>query len=268
MTYQGLLTRLWSLPALRIPGRTLLHRRLWTVEQGPGAGLKLRFPQNSDYISGTSELPVQREIARRLQRGGVFYDVGANVGFFSLIAGRLVGDQGHVCAFEPQPRNAAAVAENARLNDMAHVKVFDVAVGSDTCRDELVMTEWDGGATLSKFPSGPAAPIDRIEVQVVSLDEFIPSRRLPPPTFVKIDVEGAELEVIEGMRRTIARCRPVLLYEIDDGDRAELGRRWAELDARVSSLGYEIVHLENAYPGLNWNVGHSIGLPAEAAPSV
>jgi FkbM family methyltransferase len=243
----------------------MLRSRAWTVEAGPAAGLKMCFPQNPDYISGTSEPPVQRELARRLERGGVFYDVGANVGFFSLLAARLVGDRGHVCAFEPHPRNAAAIADNARLNGMSQVRVFDVAIGASARRDELLMTEWDGGAALSNLPLGPSAAVARTEVEVVPLDEFVPARGLPEPTFVKIDVEGAELEVIEGMTRTITRCKPVLLYEVDDGDDQTFRRRWAELDDRVRALGYEVLHLESAYPMLNWCVGHSVALPAGRA---
>jgi FkbM family methyltransferase len=241
----------------------MLKSRVWTIEQGPGAGLKLRFPQNCDYISGTSEMPVQREIATRLQRGDVFYDIGANVGFFSLIASRLVGEVGHVVAFEPHPMNAATVIDNARLNGMDHVTVIDVAVGSENRRDELQVTDWDGGGTLSHYPVGKTTNLERTEVQVVSLDDCIPDRRLPLPTLIKIDVEGAEMEVIDGMAQTIAQCAPVLLYEIDDGDPSRFRKRWDEIDTRVRSLGYEVSRLESSYPNIAWHVGHSVALPAQ-----
>lgn len=261
MTYQSMLIRLGSLPWLHRSGRRFLKKKVWRVEGGAGDGLKLRFPQNRDFLTGTSELPVQREIARRLQLGDVFYDVGANIGFFSLIAGRLVGEKGCVCAFEPHPQNAATVRDNAKLNGLTNVRVFEVAVGQESRRDELIVTDWDGGGALSTSDLKPTKPIHRIPVQVVRLDEFIATARLPQPTFVKIDVEGLEMEVIRGMTETIARCKPVLLYEIDDGDKDEFQRRWAELDASVSNLGYDVHHIENAYPALNWNVGHSLALP-------
>jgi FkbM family methyltransferase len=261
VTYQHLLLRLCALPGLRRAGRFCLGRLTWTVEQGPGAGLKIHFPQNRDYIAGSSEPPVQREIAQRLAPGDVFYDVGANMGFFALIAGRLVGPQGHVCAFEPHPGNARAVRENARLNSMSHLRVFEIAAGSEARQEELRMTDWDGGAALSRYPVGPSSSVTRTEVQVVALDDFIADQGLPAPTFVKIDVEGAELEVIEGMRRTIERCKPVLLYEMDDANETEFKRRWGELDAAITALGYEIHRLETAYPHIDWHVGHSLALP-------
>ncbi len=223
MTYQRALLRLCSLPVLRGPGQTFLRRRVWRVERGTGAGLRIRFPQNQDYITGMSELPVQNEIARGLRPGGVFYDVGANVGFFSLIAGRLVGAQGQVCAFEPNPPNAAAIRDNAGLNGMTNVRVFEVAAGQDTKTAELWRTDWDGGGVLSSSAVKPATTVDRIVVQVVSLDHFILAEHLPPPTFVKIDVEGAELEALHGLRESILRWRPVLLYD----------RRWRRGQVRA-----------------------------------
>jgi FkbM family methyltransferase len=266
-TRQRLLRRLLSLPVVRNPARAMLRSSVWTVEKGLGAGLKLRFPQNLSYATGDSEVPVQQEIARRLKPGDVFYDIGANMGFFSLIAGRLAGPTGQVCAFEPHPRNASMVADNARLNGMAQMQVFPVAIGNSARRDVLQMTDWDGGGALAGYAVGPDESITRTEVQVLPLDVLIAEKALPLPTFVKIDVEGAEMEVIDGMADTIARCRPVLLYEIDDGDPNEFRRRWAELDARVSALGYRVRHLENAYPDTNWNVGHSVAEPVAAPPS-
>jgi hypothetical protein len=89
--------------------------------------------------------------------------------------------------------------------------------------------------------------------------------KLPLPNLVKIDVEGVELEVIQGMTKVIAKARPILLYEIDDDKKDAFDRRWKELDEYVASLGYEIVHLAASYPHLAWNVGHSLAMPREGS---
>jgi FkbM family methyltransferase len=259
--YQRILLRLLARRASRGSVHRLLTSRTWTIEGGEGKGLKLQFPQNLEYISGTSELPVQRELARRLKPGDVFYDVGANMGFFSLIASRFVGPQGSICAFEPDPRNAAAIRENASLNGLHNLRLCQVALGATSRRAEFVVARWDGGGSLFEECTSPSDRADRTEVQVEPLVALIPAQKLPDPTFVKIDVEGAELEVLAGMTATISRCHPVLLYEIDDGDAVKFQRRWAELDALVAKLGYDVIHLENAYPTLKWNVGHSLALP-------
>lgn len=222
--------------------------------------MRIRFPQNLDYVSGASEAPVQKALAGRLTPGEVFYDIGANVGFFSLIAARLVGPSGCVCAFEPVTENADAVRANARLNHFEHIHVIEVAVGRDARTEELLLTAWDGGAAIASSAVKPRTALSRRSVRVASLDDLVGKEGLRLPSFVKIDVEGVELEVVQGMLKTIGAWRPTLLYEIDDGDAAAFRRRWQEMDEFVASLGYQITHLDDAYPGMNWHVGHSLAV--------
>lgn len=242
-------------------GQRLLQERVWTIEGGEGAGLKLRLPQNREYITGSSEIPVQKELARLLSAGNVFYDIGANVGFFSLIAAKLVGSAGLVYAFEPVAENAASIRENASLNNHRNLLLLDVAVGKVSENAELLLTGWDGGSSLSSSVVKPSDPRLKRNVRVVALDDIIEQEKLRPPNVVKIDVEGVELDVIQGMTKTIANSKPVLLYEIDDGDKASFERRWTELDSFVAEFGYKIVHLEKSYPTMKWNVGHTLALP-------
>lgn len=263
MTYQRLLLRLASLPGLKQPVGGYLQRRVWQVEEGIGANLRISFPQNPDFICGTSEPPVQREIARLVKPGQVFYDIGANVGFFSIIAARLVGPTGQVCSFEPLPQNAAAIRRNAELNGLAHLRPFEIALGSESRTEQLMVTEWDGGSALTTSAVAVSA-IDQKAVAVRPLDEVIATEGLRPPNFVKIDVEGAEEDVLLGMRETLRTARPILLYEVDDGDKAVFERRWTDLDAWVASRGYQVERLEPSYPGLKWQVGHTLALPLDA----
>ena len=263
MTYQKILLRLFSAGPLQRLGQSLLNERAWTIEGGEGAGLKLRFPQNRDYISGSSEIPVQKELARLLRRGNVFYDVGANVGFFSLIAAKLVGPTGCVYCFEPVAENAASTRGNARLNKLQNITLFDVAAGRTSGNAELLLTAWDGGSSLATSTVKPLEPLSTRNVRVVAMDDMIREEKLRLPDFVKIDVEGVELDVLLGMSQTIVDAKPILLYELDDGNKEFFHRRWRELDDYVSGFGYEIIHLDESYPGMKWNVGHSLALPDE-----
>jgi FkbM family methyltransferase len=242
-------------------GRRLLRDRAWTIEGGDGAGLKFRLPQNHDYLTGTSELPVQQALAGQLRPGGVFYDVGANVGFFSLLAAKRLGPAGCVCAFEPVAENAASVRANAKINRFANINVFELAAGRTSGTAELLLTDWDGGGSLSNSAVRPSEPVSRRQVRVVALDDWIPAERLPKPGVVKIDVEGVELEVLQGMSKTIAEFKPVLLYEVDDGRKDSFHRRWKELDDYVAGFGYSINHLKSSYANSGWNVGHTLALP-------
>ena len=264
MIRQRFLLKFMSSRLLGSTGRKLARRRNWIIEHGEAAGLKLRFPQNLDFISGKSELPVQRALAAHIRPGHVVYDIGANIGFFSLIAARLGGPAGDVYSFEPVSENAMAVQRNARLNVLDRVHVFEIALGSYTGSAELILTEWDGGSTLSTSAVEPSDAISRRTVGVAALDELARTEKLRSPDFIKIDVEGAELEVLRGMSGILARARPILLYELDDGDKASFDRRWKELDDYVKrSFGYEIQRLENSYANEHWFVGHSLALPLD-----
>ena len=95
------------------------------VAEGEAAGLKLVTRSgDQNFARGTYEQPVQDAVASNLLPGDVFYDVGANIGFFSLIAARCVDVSGRVYAFEPVPRNAAAIVRNAKLNGFNRIEVL------------------------------------------------------------------------------------------------------------------------------------------------
>jgi FkbM family methyltransferase len=259
---ERVLLKLFEAGLLRGPMKGLVARRTWRVQTGEASGLKLSFPQNLDFVRGSTELPMQRCVAAHLAPGGVFYDVGANVGFFSLLATRRVGRDGAVYAFEPVAENVEAIRRNLRLNAIDNVSVFQVAIEEKSRPGILYVTKWDGGSSLSTGAVTPAEPVEERRVEVVSLDELVQTKGLRPPTLVKIDVEGAELGVLRGMLKTIERFRPVVVYEVDDGDQVAFVRRWQALDDFVVSVGYRITRLEDSYTNTKWYVGHTLAVPS------
>jgi FkbM family methyltransferase len=210
---------------------------------------------------------VQLALSRHLRPGCVFYDIGANVGFFSLITARLVGPTGMVYSFEPLSENAEAIRQNARINGLENLMVLEAAASETSGLGELFVTEWDGGGTLASPALRPPRSVGSRTVRTVAVDELVDNRELRAPSVVKIDVEGAELDVIRGMQRTLARFGPIILYEVDAQHWEELAARWDALDAFVTGLGYAVTRLENAYPALNWHVGHSLAVPLARSSS-
>ncbi len=105
-----------------------------------GAGAGLRFDASGfyglgglpGYLVGTSEPASQAFLAKHLSTGGILYNIGASIGFFSTLAGRMVGEGGHVYAFEPFPSSASRARHNAALNDMTNVTVIEAAVADTT----------------------------------------------------------------------------------------------------------------------------------------
>jgi FkbM family methyltransferase len=189
---------------------------------------------------GNLESAVQEAMVRHLPRGGVFFDVGANLGFFSLLAAHLsVLDAGRVYAFEAAPDNAEAIRVNAALNAIPNVEVLAVAVADRAGSGRLQVVDDQSWSKLADYGEHPFT--ERvIDVELVAIDDLVESGRLPRPDVVKIDVEGAELAVLEGMRRTIDAHRPAIICELHDTHAAFV--------AFMDDCGYRLINLEGASP--------------------
>lgn len=248
------------LDAVRRAGAALTHRRARRIRAGVAVGLRIgRAEASADYVAGTNELPVQVALCDALEPGATFLDIGANVGFFSLLAGRLVGAAGHVVALEPVPANAARIRANARRNRLANIDVIEAAAAASNGRTTLLLAEHPGGAVIASagVPPDPAGSID---VDTVTVDELLSSGRIGAPDVVKIDVEGAEPDVLAGMSATLAASRPIVLCEVDAGDEESLVAKRAALTAVLESAGYDVEVLDRSY-GSDWLVDHLLARP-------
>ena len=185
-----------------------------TVRSGPAQGI--RVLSNLDTRSttgpgGTHEPHVQQALSQLLKPGMTFWDVGAHIGLFSLLASRAVSERGAVHAFEPQPDNRSRLHETIKLNGATNVSVHDFAL-SDITTDALLHAHQS--STMWSLVREQSAE-DGIHVQCKTLDSV--AEVLDPPNVIKIDVEGAELNVLQGGRRLLAQHRPILLVEFSNG---------------------------------------------------
>jgi FkbM family methyltransferase len=175
------------------------------IAEGPAAGLVLQVDRASlVWATGRVERPVQRVLAERLGPGDVFYDVGANVGFYTLLAARAVGPTGHVVAFEPHAKNIRALEYNVALNGLVNVLVVPQAVSGSSGTGYL---QSGNRATARLAAAGD-------EVATVALDDFVAEHPELGPALVKIDVEGHETELLAGAERLLARSSPALVCEL------------------------------------------------------
>lgn len=173
--------------------------------------------ENASYALGTIEPLVQQVFADHIGPGAVVYDIGANIGFFTLAAASLAGPGGRVYAFEPAPATADRLAANIGLNDLPQVEVLRVGVGRAAARAALVETDISQTVSLNVAePAGGSAgtALAAGDVEVVALDDLVREGRIAPPSFVKMDIEGAEVDALDGMRALIAEHRPVVLCEV------------------------------------------------------
>jgi len=196
------------------------------------------FLQRELYILGDYEPLVRREIEKRLKPGDTFLDIGANVGFYSLVAAKVVGSRGKVYAFEPAPKTRALLENNLRLNRAKNVTAIPVALSEGAGEGELFLDAKNnsGAASLRRSPNGGNA----ISVTLDTYDHFAAANALPKPALIKIDVEGAEVRVLKGMVDLLSRPgRPPVILEVSEWSLEAMGSSKDELFKLMISHGYK-----------------------------
>jgi len=198
-------------------GRMLVPRDslIWVqVRNGPGRGLWLHLNPRTGktYFEGGGEPEVQAALEQHLRPGMIFYDVGANIGFFSLLVARLVGKEGRVVAFEADPEIAARLRENVARNEFGWITVEEKAVWSEPRTVFFARTDPTTSPDRGLGHVVAAGGSDTIQVSAESLDDY--SWTQPLPDFLKCDVEGAEVEVFRGASRLLEEKRPGIICEM------------------------------------------------------
>lgn len=235
-----------------------------TIPLGVAKGLRFNNGRsNPEYALGSNEPPVQEAIEQQLRAGDVFYDIGTNVGFFMAIAARKVGGEGHVYAFEPLPANAKTIRHNIELNEFKNITLLEKAVAEETGTGDLLVADYSGGSALSTANLPPPDMTGTLSVDIVAIDDLIEAGSILPPSLIKVDVEGAELGVFKGMTKTLARHRPKIIYEIDDGRQDEYEKKASECRNFLEAHHYFVQPLETAYTDIQWLVGHFIAIYSE-----
>ncbi|MEA2434751.1 MAG: hypothetical protein QOG54_2208 [Actinomycetota bacterium] len=209
-----------------------------------GPGLRYEFDLTTD-----TELPnlffLQYEkpslapiLEATLRPGDRMYDIGANIGIYSLWGSRLVGEGGRVFSFEPVPNTRAMLERLIDQNGCSNIVVIPNAVGAAAGQIRLQVLPGISGLSSATRPLEGATDI---EVESISIDDFI--RDNPSPTVVKIDVEGFELEVLRGMQATIEEHRPLVISEMIPTEGSS-ERPVKELLDIAGEHGYEVFNLD------------------------
>jgi FkbM family methyltransferase len=181
--------------------------------------LDLRESLQRDFLFGLYDRR-ELEYLRSELYDGDFIDVGAHVGLYTLVA--AFETQGRVLALEPNPAARAQLVENVRLNGFTNVIVVPKAAAAAPGRAQLHVPRTPD-PSFSSLGAGRFAEGAPVDVEVTTVDAEVEAHRLQP-TFVKIDVEGEEVDVVAGMTRTIAEHGPRLLVEVNAESARELAR--------------------------------------------
>lgn len=178
-----------------------------------------------EMLDGRYDDYIYEEVANIELSRTVVWDVGAEIGYHSLMLAELVGTGGHVITFEPNPHNIQRIENHRRLNPQLAVRmhIHDVALAN---ADDRALFHFSPDPTLATIGhlAGETFPGDRIAQEVYQNLEktMVTTRRadsliadgIPAPSFIKIDVEGAEADVLRGAANLLQRHRPVLAIEI------------------------------------------------------
>ena len=228
------------------------------VRSGIAKGLKIYLRNaDEDYWLGTKETPIQEALAEHLSAGHVFLDIGSNIGFFALIGATCVGPAGRVYAMEPLAENLKCLKANLRCNDVRNVEILPVAASNCEGAQDFFLAQHTGGSTLSESHIPPDVK-GKTTVDVATVDGLIQRQTIMPPDLIKIDVEGAEIEVLEGMHDTMVKLRPTIVFEVDDALPDRAGDKFDAISKLLTSSGYSVRRLEQAYPGIEWTVLHGL----------
>lgn len=191
------------------------------------------------YLTGSYEPSTARLFEHLVSAGDGVLDIGATVGFFSLLSAMRTGDSGAVVAFEPAPRARQRLHENLVLNRMRNVTVLDICASDATGSVTLYEGPEAHTGISSMRPIGHGAHAVTVDAQPVNdlLD------RIPPVRLVKIDVEGAELMALHGMEGLIARDTPFLIIEVTDTYLRAFGHDAHQLLDWLSERAYRLYRI-------------------------
>jgi FkbM family methyltransferase len=208
-----------------------------------GFTLLLDMQTEKDYWLGTYEPSLQSALRELIVPGSVVYDVGANIGYVSLLLAKAAGEAGRVFAFEALPANVERLRRNVALNKMELRVTVIAGVVTQAAGQVRFLVHTSGG--MGKV-QGSAGRQDRYQSEIIvdglSLDEFVYGQGNLPPRAVKMDIEGGEVMALPGMRRVLAEARPLMLMELHGPESARAA--WESLTA----AGYRICWMQRGFP--------------------
>ena len=208
-----------------------------------GMDMLLDLQVEKDFWVGTYEPDTQSALVDLIKPAMTVYDVGANIGYVTLMLGKLVGAQGKVFAFEALPDNVERLRRNVELNDYTdRVTIFPGAVAAGAGEVSFLIHA-SGAMGKAVGSAGRDEHYQReITVPCISLDEFVFAQGNPLPQAVKMDIEGGEVMALPGMRRVLVEARPLMLMELHGPESAR-----AAWDA-LTAAGYQLCRMKPGYP--------------------
>jgi FkbM family methyltransferase len=208
-----------------------------------GYQIVLDMQADKDYWLGTYEPELQAALRELVSPGATIYDVGANIGYVSLLLAKAAGDGGKVFAFEALPENVERWHKNATINGMeGRMQLFAGAVTKSAGPVQFLVHASGGMGKAAGSAGRQDEYVSEVTVPGISLDEFVYTQGNPPPQVVKMDIEGGEVLALPGMEQVLTQARPLMLMELHGHESCRVA--WDMLNA----AGYQICWMRKGYP--------------------
>lgn len=165
-------------------------------------GHKMFLDKNDSLLLSINKIYEENEtnfIKDSINEGDIVIDIGANIGYYTLLFARLVGNTGKVYSFEPDPRNCLLLEKNIQINDYNNIVLEKKAISDKTEKSILYVTDDNAGSTMHK---GNSTTKNEIDIDAITLDDYFKANSIAPD-FIKIDIEGYELNALKGMKMVL-----------------------------------------------------------------
>ena len=206
---------------------------------------KLPFNKNRVNIDGITYVSVDGQSFRLIrkeweswmqnyikpEKGSVFIDVGANIGKYSLMFSKIIGDSGKIVAIEPVPNTFEALTEAIKLNKFDNIVPLNIACWNENTKLNMFLAEMSGESTIKEDYG-----LGHVAVEARTLDSVADELGLNGVDFVKIDAEGSEIEVLEGMKNILKEHTPEIVIEIHQKHQKHLLAFTAKFNYRYEAI--------------------------------
>ena len=180
-----------------------------------------------------------------LKPGWVFFDIGANIGYYTLQASMRVGKKGKIYSFEPVSKTLKNLRSNIKLNKFENIDTFQYIISDIGKTTRIYIGDETNTGTSRCSPQYIKNTQNYESIKSITVDDFVELNRINKIELIKIDVEGYEMKVLLGMRKSIAKYHPTLLVEINTKALAEHGDTPQELFNYFYKNGYKSWYITN-----------------------
>jgi FkbM family methyltransferase len=192
-----------------------------------------------EMTSGNYEAGEPSRYKSIIKEGDTVVDIGANIGYYTVIFSDAAGVTGSVYAFEPDPKNFEILRKNVEVNGCKNVKIFNCAVSDSTRKGSLYLNDYNSGDHRIHFSKGDRRSIP---IDIISIDDKFPDLR---PDFVKTDTQGAEVGILKGMKNVVRSARVISV------------EYWPYGLKKMGSSGEELLDLLTDY-GFKYEIDRSL----------